>query len=84
MIKLIIPIIIIIIIIIYVYQKHQPKKVLSIPENNDIDDEIIEPKKYIDHVKWFYSLPETCKENTANCLKHEDLRFSKHNPEIDL
>jgi hypothetical protein len=33
--------------------------------------------------KWLYETPETCKENPMNCLRYEDLRYSKHNPIID-
>jgi Family of unknown function (DUF5762) len=33
--------------------------------------------------KWLYKLPETCKENQSNCLKYEDIRFNRFNPNID-
>ncbi|XWV25195.1 hypothetical protein QJ856_gp0577 [Tupanvirus deep ocean] len=33
--------------------------------------------------KWLYEAPETCKENSVNCLRHEDIRFSRYNPVID-
>ncbi|XWV26455.1 hypothetical protein QJ857_gp0614 [Tupanvirus soda lake] len=33
--------------------------------------------------KWLYEAPETCKENSINCLRHEDIRFSRYNPIID-
>lgn len=32
---------------------------------------------------WLYKLPETCKENQSNCLKYEDIRFNRFNPNID-
>jgi hypothetical protein len=34
--------------------------------------------------KWLYKMPETCKENQANCLQYEDLRYVRFNPHIDL
>ena len=30
-----------------------------------------------------YELPETCKENSAMCLRYEDIRYNRLNPEID-
>lgn len=33
--------------------------------------------------KWLYKLPETCKENQSNCLKYEDIRYNRFNPNID-
>ena len=33
--------------------------------------------------KWVYGAPETCKENTMNCLRYEDIRHSRNNPVID-
>ena len=33
--------------------------------------------------KWLYETPETCKENTMNCLRYEDIRHSRNNPIID-
>ncbi|AAV50734.1 hypothetical protein [Niemeyer virus] len=41
------------------------------------------PNKQEDFMKWIYDLPETCKENQACCLRHEDVRFKRHNPDID-
>lgn len=33
--------------------------------------------------KWAYEAPETCKENSRNCLKYEDIRFNRYNPAHD-
>lgn len=33
--------------------------------------------------KWVYDTPETCKENSMMCYPHEDLRFKRHNPDLD-
>lgn len=33
--------------------------------------------------RWLYKLPETCKENQLNCLKYEDVRFNRFNPNTD-
>ncbi len=32
---------------------------------------------------WLYSTPKTCKENSMYCVNYEDVRFSRHNPQID-
>ncbi len=32
---------------------------------------------------WLYQLPRTCKEDQTQCLRYEDLRFSRSNPTID-
>jgi hypothetical protein len=32
---------------------------------------------------WLYKMPETCKENQTNCLKYEDIRYVRYNPDID-
>lgn len=34
--------------------------------------------------KWLYKMPETCKENQFNCLKYEDIRYKRFNPNIDI
>lgn len=41
------------------------------------------PNDQYGFAKWLYDLPETCKENQLNCLKYEDVRYSRHNPAID-
>lgn len=41
------------------------------------------PNDQISFAKWLYDLPETCKENQMNCLRYEDIRFSRYNPSID-
>jgi hypothetical protein len=41
------------------------------------------PNKQTEFAKWLYKLPETCKENQSNCLKYEDLRYNRFNPNID-
>ena len=41
------------------------------------------PNEQTTFAKWLYKLPETCKENQANCLKYEDIRFNRFNPNID-
>jgi len=32
---------------------------------------------------WLYASPETCKENQKNCLRYEDIRYSRSNPSIE-
>lgn len=32
---------------------------------------------------WLYATPETCKENPAMCLRYEDPRYNRYNPDID-
>uniref|UniRef100_A0A6C0LTV0 Minor capsid protein P9 transmembrane helices domain-containing protein n=1 Tax=viral metagenome TaxID=1070528 RepID=A0A6C0LTV0_9ZZZZ len=41
------------------------------------------PNDQTGFAKWLYKIPETCKENQMNCLKYEDLRFNRFNPNID-
>jgi len=41
------------------------------------------PNEQTTFAKWLYKLPETCKENQSNCLKYEDIRFNRFNPNID-
>jgi len=41
------------------------------------------PNDQTTFAKWLYEAPETCKENPLNCLKYEDLRFSRYNPTVD-
>uniref|UniRef100_A0A6C0C886 Minor capsid protein P9 transmembrane helices domain-containing protein n=1 Tax=viral metagenome TaxID=1070528 RepID=A0A6C0C886_9ZZZZ len=41
------------------------------------------PNDQTTFAKWLYKLPETCKENQSNCLKYEDIRFNRFNPNID-
>lgn len=33
--------------------------------------------------KWLYNMPETCKVDQTNCLKYEDVRYIRFNPNID-
>lgn len=33
---------------------------------------------------WLYRIPETCKENSVNCLRYEDIRYNRYNPNVDL
>lgn len=42
------------------------------------------PNDQTGFAKWVYSAPETCKENQLNCLKYEDIRFSRFSPNIDI
>lgn len=42
------------------------------------------PNDQTGFAKWVYSGPETCKENQLNCLKYEDIRFSRFSPNIDI
>jgi hypothetical protein len=41
------------------------------------------PNDQTGFARWLYKLPETCKENQSNCLKYEDIRFNRFNPNID-
>ena len=41
------------------------------------------PNDQDSYAKWLYKLPETCKENQSNCLKYEDIRYNRFNPNID-
>ena len=41
------------------------------------------PDNKIGFAKWLYKLPKTCKEDSSHCLKYEDIRYSKNNPDID-
>lgn len=41
------------------------------------------PNDQTTFANWLYKLPETCKENQSNCLKYEDVRFNRFNPNID-
>jgi len=41
------------------------------------------PNEQTTFANWLYKLPETCKENQSNCLKYEDIRFNRFNPNID-
>ncbi|AGC01880.1 hypothetical protein H012_gp583 [Acanthamoeba polyphaga moumouvirus] len=38
------------------------------------------PNKQTEFAKWLYDLPETCKENQLNCLRYEDIRYTRYNP----
>jgi hypothetical protein len=41
------------------------------------------PNDQTGFARWLYRLPPTCKENQSNCLKYEDLRFNRFNPNTD-
>lgn len=41
------------------------------------------PNDQTTFAKWLYQLPQTCKENTTNCLRYEDIRYSRFSPYID-
>lgn len=41
------------------------------------------PNDQTTFARWLYDGPETCKENSANCLKYEDVRYARTNPAID-
>lgn len=41
------------------------------------------PNDQTSFAKWLYQMPETCKENQLKCLRYEDLRFNRYNPDID-
>lgn len=41
------------------------------------------PNNQTDFANWLYKMPETCKENQSNCLRYEDVRFSRFNPDTD-
>ncbi|ANB50529.1 hypothetical protein [Powai lake megavirus] len=41
------------------------------------------PNKQTNFAKWLYDLPETCKENQLYCLRYEDVRFSRYNPDLE-
>lgn len=41
------------------------------------------PNDQTGFAKWLYDLPKTCKENQENCLRYEDIRFNRFNPDID-
>lgn len=53
----------------------------------DSDNDIVSPEPVIQNnlsfAKYLYDLPETCKENSANCLRYEDMRFNKYVPSFD-
>ncbi|AZL89436.1 hypothetical protein QKC54_gp0389 [Megavirus baoshan] len=41
------------------------------------------PNEQNNFAKWLYDLPETCKENQLNCLRYEDVRYSRYNPDLE-
>lgn len=41
------------------------------------------PNDQTGFAKWLYNTPDTCKENNANCLRYEDIRYNRFNPNID-
>jgi len=41
------------------------------------------PNDQTGFANWLYKLPETCKENQSNCLKYEDIRYNRFNPNTD-
>lgn len=41
------------------------------------------PNDQTSFARWLYEGPPTCKENQLNCLKYEDIRFNRFNPNID-
>jgi hypothetical protein len=41
------------------------------------------PNDQTGFARWLYYLPQTCKEDNANCLKYEDVRYVRFNPNID-
>lgn len=41
------------------------------------------PNDQTGFANFLYGTPSTCKENQSNCLKYEDLRYSRFNPIVD-
>lgn len=41
------------------------------------------PNDQTGFAKWLYQAPDTCKENPSNCLRYEDIRYSRFNPNVD-
>ncbi|AEX61544.1 hypothetical protein c7_L481 [Megavirus courdo7] len=60
---------------------------ISINEKNDrqfYTTPVIKiPNEQNNFAKWLYDLPETCKENQLNCLRYEDVRYSRYNPDLE-
>ncbi|AYV85280.1 MAG: hypothetical protein Satyrvirus9_6 [Satyrvirus sp.] len=50
---------------------------------NKINSKKYFPNDQTGFAKWLYLPPKTCKENSMYCLKYEDLRFNRYNPDID-
>lgn len=38
------------------------------------------PNNQTDFARWLYQIPETCKENSNNCVRYEDVRYLKSSP----
>jgi hypothetical protein len=57
-------------------RKHSQRQFYTMPSTTIPNDQTA-------FAKWLYEAPETCKENQLNCLKYEDIRFSRFNPNID-
>jgi len=57
-------------------RKHSQRQFYTMPSTTIPNDQTA-------FAKWLYEAPETCKENQLNCLKYEDIRFNRFNPNID-
>ncbi|BCS83070.1 hypothetical protein QLL95_gp1053 [Cotonvirus japonicus] len=73
---------------LYESQDRLPSKKINLSNENIRNRQfyitpIITPDKQKDFAKWLYDLPETCKENSEKCFRYEDVRFKRHNPDID-
>lgn len=41
------------------------------------------PNDQTTFIKWVYDTPPTCKEDQGACLRYEDIRFNRYNPDIE-
>lgn len=55
----------------------------NISYDNYSNPEYYQPNDQSSFANWVYGSPATCKENPLNCLRYEDVRYSRQNPVID-
>jgi len=58
------------------HQKYFERQFYTMPVTTTVNDQTA-------FAKYLYDSPKTCKEDSAHCLRYEDVRFSRYNPEID-
>ena len=58
-------------------RKHSQRQFYTMPSTTI-------PNHQTDFARWLYQSPETCKENQLNCLKYEDVRYNRFNPNTDI
>lgn len=57
-------------------RKHSQRQFYTMPSTTIPNDQS-------GFAEFLYPQKETCKENQSHCLRYEDIRFSRHNPDID-